>query len=444
MKKFFALILAVLLSGCTTTQVGSIYRPYFGSDNRPRDILVTIDGTGNSQISRTNAARLFEIVDARATSPSGNELATYYGEGVGSEGELLGLAAGSGMSEDIRNAYTFLTRTYRPKDRLVLSGFSRGAYAVRALNGMIAVAGIPDLSDRSPKDRKRIVKKLFKAYRNTPRGNMDIPARFELRLSRVMEVYREEGITPPQVNHETPVLAMAIWDTVEAMGWPDYSIKPDERDRHYYLTNCNVGTTFHAMALDDNRAYSFTPIFAKGAKNFAMCPERQRSGAVDEVWFAGAHADVGGSYAPDDHVEGHLPGVSMNWMLKRMASIGFVPEGTSVFADPMGPIHDAKANNPAYKILDRHFRYPMEYGEVMEMKAKQQFHRTAIERLEKALEIDRHFAQCRDGKLGRTMLCGHQLRVFGPVAELRDRGCLVETATGYRLKKDQPCIEVVD
>lgn len=118
------------LSGCATTNVGALY-PAAGERSTPvKDILVTIDGTGNSQISRTNAARLFELVDANSAKRTA-PLATYYAEGVGSRGEILGLATGKGIGTDVRQAYDFLTRTYHPKDRITLSGFSRGAYPPR-------------------------------------------------------------------------------------------------------------------------------------------------------------------------------------------------------------------------------------------------------------------------------------------------------------------------
>lgn len=448
MRLLLAIFASVLLTACTSTQVASLYRSYFDDQERTRDIFITIDGTGNSQISRTNAARLFEIIDAGSVSPAGRELATYYGEGVGSEGEILGLAAGMGMSEDIRNAYAFLTRTYRPGDRIVLSGFSRGAYAARALNGLIAVAGIPDLSSVTPNERKRIVKRVFSAYRNTPRRNWDIPERFDKRLERVLKVYRDEGVVIPAVDHGTKVKALAIWDTVEAMGWPDYSQDPDERDRHYYLTNCNVDHVFHALALDDNRAYSFTPIFAQGAKNYALCPEKETGAHVEEVWFAGAHADVGGTYAPDDQLEGHLPGISLNWMLERMVHVGLLPEGIAVFADENGPIHDAKGYSKAYTFLSEHFRYPKRYHEKVGLAhINPKFHSSAIARLENALAIDANFAHCRIARIPRkesAILCGYQLEQIGPVAELIERNCMKKTKTGYALIKNQPCIEVVD
>ena len=435
------------LSACISTQVGSIYRSSTETAPIGRDIFVTIDGTGNSPVSRTNAARLFEMVDSASHLRGSRELATYYAEGVGSEGEFLGLAAGAGMSADIRNAYKFLTRTYRPGDRIFLSGFSRGAFGARALNGMIAVAGIPDLSDKPTSDQDRIVKRLFRAYKITRRKGHTHAQHFERRLERVTAIYLDERIEPHGLDHAVPIAAMALWDTVEAMGWPDYTARPDERDRHYYLTNCNVNHIFHALALDDNRAYSFTPIFAQGARNYALCPEKEATAHIEEVWFSGAHADVGGSYAPGDMIDGHLQGVSLNWMLKRISPFGLVPKGSHVFADENGPIHDAKDFSGAYALLSRYFRYPLEYHGEAGVETRPAFHRSAVRRLARAIELDDYHPQCSrlsSNATGPTLLCGRDLDRYGPVAELKERNCITRGERGYSLVPDQKCINIVD
>lgn len=434
----------ILLAGCMPTQVGSIY-PLVEGNHEGRDIFVTIDGTGNRQTSRTNAARLFEMVDARSGVVRSRGLATYYAEGVGStKGDLAGLALGVGMSEDVRNAYEFLTVAYAPDDRIFLSGFSRGAYAVRVLNGLIALAGIPDLSDLPRGKRQKIVGDLFRAYKSSRRKDETLAPHNARRIAAIGDVLKKHGVEPRRGDRATIVEAMAIWDTVEAIGWPDGTENPAENLTHYYITSCNVKHVFHALSLDDNRAYSFTPIFAAGPLMHEGCEES--AGDVQEVWFAGAHADVGGSYAPGDLVDGYLPGVSMTWMLDRLRHYDLFDPRARVFADPNGPIHDAKAGNPAYKLLYRNFRDPLRYHEAAKVPGRPKVHFTVFERLARAKEFDSRWQQCqRKSATGDepSLLCSEDLKDYGFVPELSLAGCIRETSAGYDLVAGQTCVTVV-
>jgi hypothetical protein len=83
---------------------------------------------------------------------------------------------------------------------------------------------------------------------------------------------------------------------------------------------------------------------------------------VEEVWFAGAHADVGGSYSPGGRTDGYLPGVSLNWMLDRLRPYKLFDASARAFEDREGPIHDAKAYSAAYKVMFRNRRKPLEYA----------------------------------------------------------------------------------
>jgi hypothetical protein len=85
---------ALLLAGCSTT-IGSLYQPAGIAPEEPRDIFIALDGTGNDQLSRTNVSRLYELVD---NSNVGRPRATYYGEGVGTGGRVIGAATGWGSA----------------------------------------------------------------------------------------------------------------------------------------------------------------------------------------------------------------------------------------------------------------------------------------------------------------------------------------------------------
>lgn len=73
----------------------------------------------------------------------------YYTAGVGARESLksglaagLDMAIGSSLGQQVRDAYQFLMATYREGDKISIFGFSRGAYAARALCGMVTKVGL--------------------------------------------------------------------------------------------------------------------------------------------------------------------------------------------------------------------------------------------------------------------------------------------------------------
>lgn len=286
MGRLLIALLALLLGACSTT-VGTLYQPAGVAPQTPRDIFIALDGTGNNQLSRTNVSRLYELVD---NSHVGKPRATYYGEGVGTGGRIIGAATGWGIGQDVRQAYAFLIDHWREGDRIFLAGFSRGAYTARILGGLIAIAGVPDLSRWPAKKRPAIIARIYDAYKTKRRRDDRLDKQNQRRLDAITKILGER---PRSAGGEVMIEAMALWDTVEALGLPDRTANPFEDLDHYFLTTCNVKAAFHALSLDDNRAYSFTPILINTPRMRAACVEWRPQ--VEEVWFAGAHADVGGS-----------------------------------------------------------------------------------------------------------------------------------------------------
>jgi hypothetical protein len=437
MYRVLIALAALLLGGCSTT-IGALYQPAGVPPEQPRDIFIALDGTGNNQLSRTNVSRLYEMVD---NANVGRARATYYGEGVGTDARFIGATTGWGIGQDVRQAYGFLIDTWRPDDRIFLSGFSRGAYTARILGGLIAIAGVPDLSDRSPKQRVRIIARIYDAYktrRRVPQETLEVQNR--RRLQAITGIL---GKRPRGAGGEVTIEAMALWDTVEALGLPDRTADPLEDLDQYFLTTCNVKAAFHALALDDNRAYSFTPIFINAPAMRAACQDWHPQ--VEEVWFAGAHADVGGSYGPGGRIDGYLPGVSLNWMLDKLRRYGLFDADARAFADPMGPIHDAKAYSSIYAPLFRYRREPLAYARrVPEVNGGKPFvHESAIARLAAAKTLDGRFARCSDRSIKPRLMCSEDLARNGFVKEMIDARCMVQDGNGFVLREGQECITTV-
>jgi uncharacterized protein (DUF2235 family) len=436
MRQLLMVIASLLLAGCSTT-IGALYEPAGTRPNDPRDIFIALDGTGSNQLSRTNVSRLYELVDnAGANRPR----ATYYGEGVGTGARFVGAATGWGIGQDVREAYLFLIDNWRAEDRLFLSGFSRGAYTARILGGLIAIAGVPDLSKYPPKERVRIVERIYDAYKTKRRSGESLEDQNRRRLQAITRILGER---PRGAGGEVVIEALALWDTVEALGLPDRTIDPLEDLSQYFLTVCNVKAAFHALALDDNRAYSFTPIFINTPAMRQACPNWHPQ--IEEVWFAGAHADVGGSYSPGDRTDGFLPGVSLNWMLDKLRHYRLFDASARAFEDPDGPIHDAKAYSAAYKPLYRYRREPLRYAaKVPQVNGGKPFvHESAIRRLTRAKMLDGRFNRCTDRTLKPRLLCSGDLEAYGFVAELQNSGCLIENEDGFVLREGERCVTIV-
>lgn len=472
MRLFLLALLMLAVGGCATREVGA-ERPAPGGtlaakDPSPREdcpagkvVWVTIDGTSNTPVSRTAAARLHEMVEAYSYT-SGHPLAVWYAEGVGSaDHDIAGKALGNGIDEDIKKAYAFLTRTWRPCDRLFLNGFSRGAYSVRALGGLLYMAGIPDLRDEHPDRRKAIVDELFKAYKTGKPSRKD-EERADRRAKRIAAVYerypdrlgnpdRAAGFHNPHTR--VAIDAMTVWDTVQALGRPDRSENATEGPKHFLVTACNVKAIFQPLSLDDNRVYSFTPVLAGGAQSVALCPGRGTrqnvSETVEEVWFSGAHADVGGTYEAEGMLDGELASVSLNWVLERLRSACegcaqalALPPGLQVAENRLTAIHDGKRSSPAYRFLYRQSRKPLVhwyhvYGEGKPAAV----HASVLDRLERLFALDPVTPGC-DGKAppGKPVICAQEIAANSLVPELVKGKCLETTDWGYRLTQGQTCV----
>src|SRR6266404_8331333 len=108
-------------------------------------IIILSDGTGNasSSVWRTNVWRIFQSLDLRS-----NDQAAKYDDGVGTSSFLplaiLGGAFGYGLKRNILDAYKFICRNYdhASGSKIYIFGFSRGAFTVRVLAGLIVQQGL--------------------------------------------------------------------------------------------------------------------------------------------------------------------------------------------------------------------------------------------------------------------------------------------------------------
>lgn len=336
---FAALIGAMLITGCAAP-IAKTSDPT--TEAPPRRLAIFFDGTANDESSNTNIFKLYELVTDKVEK---SRLGTFYIEGVGANAKVIGMGTGWGIGYRVKLAYKYLANTYRKGDQIYLFGFSRGAYSARILASMLYHVGLPESPNRSTLGDDDVAA-IFDAFK----GDL---TREERKLAAKRAVAAIDGLPPFK---PVDITFMGLWDTVEALGVPDYQENVVLPNKRYGDQLCNVKRAAHALALDDDRARIFTPILLSrphllehctvGEENapWSLSPEGVKdrlNQVVDEVWFTGAHADVGGGYKNKDT---GLGAISLNWMVEKLIDDGLLPAETKKFeGNPDGDVHNPEA-----------------------------------------------------------------------------------------------------
>jgi len=356
MKILFSIIILIVFTSCVSTKTA--YHIPVSKTETPKKLLVFMDGTMNNASSYTNVSKLYNLSILQDKS---NVTAAYV-TGVGNHG--IGLMTGVGIGKTVREAYLFLSNNYQPErnDEIYIFGFSRGAYAARILAGLIHVAGMTDLSNIPEEDQFKYIKKIYLAYR----GDQTI-------YHRRKDIQLITNKKPISVSIEF----MGLWDTVEALGIPNFKENYNIPNKNYIDQLCNIKRASQALSINDDRATIFTPKLLTEEYLTSKCEKPvDINKIVNEVWFAGAHSDVGGGYGDTE-----VDAVSLNWMINQLKPYNILPEHTKVFEDPYGLIHDP-ANGFIEIFYKRKFRNISYYAENSSYNnGKFKIFRTAVERL---------------------------------------------------------------
>ncbi|MBV9741223.1 MAG: DUF2235 domain-containing protein [Hyphomicrobiales bacterium] len=282
--------------------------------------VILIDGTWNDEGigSDTNVAKLDPTYgDAgaliKAKASDGTFQPCFYHAGVGSEApclrRMLGGAIGFGLKAIITQAYAKLAGTYEAGDEIYLIGFSRGAYAVRALAGLIGASGIARSAD------KDVIEAAWQFYRVKPsiRRGRATPGFTDRR--RIVAYRSLEGNA--LFHEDRTITCVAVWDTVGSYGIPaGIGLAPLARyftlavlgfHDTYFGDHIDVG--LHAVAIDEHRR-PFVPTL------WTMPKGRPPRGHIEQTWFAGSHCNVGGGYR-----DSGLSDDAFAWLLARIEAL---------------------------------------------------------------------------------------------------------------------------
>ena len=287
---------------------------------------------------------------------------------------VVSQATGLGLTLNIIDCYAEILKVWEPGDRIYLFGFSRGAYTVRCLAAVLDLCGVPSLGlDGKPirRDASSLrsiadvaVKRVYQ-HVSSPRDAKYIDQRKALALQFRMR-HASSDAAPYFIGVFDTVAAVATLDsmlTVGAgavlviaiacglLGWlldslpagfaigagatiamtfvallwtnlrfavnlPGYSFwqtlhvtRPVLRFADRQLSK-NVMFARHAISIDEQRT-SFERV---GWANVGQW----RSDWLKQVWFAGNHSDIGGSY-PEN--ESRLSDISLQWMIDEVTAL---------------------------------------------------------------------------------------------------------------------------
>src|SRR4051812_6057380 len=347
-----------------------------------KKIVVFADGTGNAfTVQASNVWRLYQALDQ--TQP---DQIAHYIKGVGTSGfkpfAVLDGVTGFGVPSNVRKLYTFISWNWEPGDEIYMFGFSRGAFTIRTLTGLIESEGLlpasfqkksnsSDLEKPHPEplnkpnrknpeqwenvsraEMRRNVAKAWRSYRlkTTPSPTLwtiSVPRRIRDAVIRIRDRvlgYRAWDDVVKEVKQQkrdqTGIKFVGLFDTVEAYGVPleelrdaiSMAIWPIKFNNNILCDK--VEQARHALSLDDERV-TFHPI--RFDKKKSKKPER-----IKEVWFAGVHSDVGGGYPEDD-----LALVPLTWMVGELGgSLRFIDgmkEHLVRNASPYAAAHDSRS-----------------------------------------------------------------------------------------------------
>jgi uncharacterized protein (DUF2235 family) len=252
---------------------------------------------------------------------------------------VLGGALGAGLTTRLRLGYTFISQYYKSGDKIVIVGFSRGAYAARALADLIASEGL--LSKELANDGNKWLSWSAAAwlrYRGSqvPSTHPDLLARIQLLSARLhRNLLKGKELKDSDFVPVDSLAAVVVWDTVGAVGVPVVTGK-DRKDEFNFDSedlHPKIGFALHAVSLDEQRI-DFEPMLWKPSPRL-----------IQEV-FAGGHADVGGGYP-----EHELSDVPFVWAKDKLnAQVPLLLRERIDFAvnpNPLGTGHRAWTKFPA-------------------------------------------------------------------------------------------------
>ncbi|MGE0194785.1 MAG: DUF2235 domain-containing protein, partial [Methylocystis sp.] len=219
---------------------------------------------------------------------------------------------------------------YRDDQELYIYGFSRGAYAARALAGLIGDCGVRKTRDKNIFDIARANKSARKAsQQGAPPSGPDIQTNNRIKLLGVFDTVGSYGV-PAGFSGLAPLgryITLAVFG-----GFEDTQL------------GGHVDHALHAIGVDERRR-PFTPTFWT-VKKGAPHPRN-----IEQNWFPGVHCNVGGGYP-----ESGLSDIALIWMIARTQALTGLSFDAEAIRRTLTPNIDGDIPDSAEKYpVDRNF-----------------------------------------------------------------------------------------
>jgi len=206
---------------------------------------------------------------------------------------------GRGINHQIRNAYGYLASRYSPGDKIFFLGFSRGAYAVRSLAGIIDMIGLL----RADQATERNIRAIYRHYECTPTSD------------------GAKKFAQKYCHNKIEIEMIGVWDTVKSLGINApvlWRLSTARNAFHNHELGASVKHGYQALAHDENRV-AYSPVMWDS--------ETDWSGHVEQMWFRGAHGDIGGQLGRHKNAR-PLANISLVWILEKAEFCGLpLPSG---------------------------------------------------------------------------------------------------------------------
>jgi hypothetical protein len=311
---------------------------------RLRDLIAdSLDPLDAARLPTTKAASGFRS-DVSPRTFADREYVVFYQRGIGTGpfDQMQGGGFGVGLDVNIRRAYRFLSFHYEPGDEICIFGFSRGAYTARSLTGYLGAVGLLRCATCT-KARESLA---WSFYRTPPND----------RLPGVWKDL-EPHVHPRELLR---VACLGLFDTVGALGVPLQGLRKLNRQNfefHDVELSSLVDIALHALAIDEHRRPFEASLWRRNKF-------KRTSGTVEQVWFPGVHADIGGGYFNDEERDKAdtrpLDDLALDWMIKRVCKhVADFPVTDQVWISPpeqgdLDPEHNSL--NWKYKFWRRAIR----------------------------------------------------------------------------------------
>lgn len=302
-----------------------------------KNIVICCDGTGN-EISEniSNVLKLYRCL--RKTGRTTPRQMVFYDPGVGTlarpdpwkklrqdASAIFGLATGYGLDDNVLNSYQFIVDNYEDGDAIYMFGFSRGAYTVRVLAGLIHKVGLISVAQGNLAGSGLTAYKQFSSDHAEDAG-LDL------------KQFTDGGAVDPgpkakddQAAQYARILSVkwptikfvGVWDTVASVivPRPDRLYRPSLQVLAFVHRNPSIEIFRQAMSIDEKRRlFRLQPW-----QNTVFMPNRfsktNNEGPQDslQVWFAGVHADIGGGYP---EIASQLSKYPLLWMIEEAVKCG--------------------------------------------------------------------------------------------------------------------------